>query len=90
MDNTPEQKKSVHTELVFNMDDVGFSRNQVPKLSLYRNKGFSDTKIESIPPEGYDATLTMVDCVNLAGGWLPPLIVITRKTLPWELLGEVV
>ena len=86
-----EQTRGVHQQLVFNMDEVGFSRKvRCPNFPCVVTSEYKGMKVEAIPPEGYDPTFTMVACVNLTGGWLPPLVVIPRKTLPWEFLGEYV
>ena len=86
-----EQTKGVHPQLVFNMDEVGFSRKvRCPSFPCIVTSEYSGMKVEAIPQESYDTTFTLVACVNLAGGWLPPLVVIPRKTLPWEFLGEYV
>ena len=85
--NLREQLADAKPELVFNMDEVGFSRRARLKcFTCVATRDYEGKIIESLQTDDTDTTFTMIATVALDGSWLPPLVISPCKTLPREFL----
>ena len=81
--------ENVKPEFVFNMDEVGFSRQArgTPFMCI-APKECAGKDVEALQTSDGDSTFTMVATVALDGSSIPPLVVCPCKTLPREFLEQ--
>ena len=90
-DQLRDNLDGVLPESVVNLDEVGFSRRaRGSPLSCVIPAQLSDSKIEYIPQEELDSTVTLLAAVTLAGEALLPYIVAPVKSLPEDFMTDAV
>ena len=90
-DQLRDNLDGVLPESVVNLDEVGFSRRaRGSPLSCVIPAQLSDSKIEYIPQEELDSTVTLLAVVTLAGEALLPYIVAPVKSLPEDFMTDAV
>ena len=84
-----ESLQNVKPEFVFNMDEVGFSRQArgTPFMCIAPNE-WAGKDVEALQTSDGESTFTMVATIALDGSSIPSLVVCPCKTLPREFLEQ--
>lgn len=86
-----ENLEGVSPESVVNLDEVGFSRrSRGAPLPCVIPEQLRGSKIEYIPQEELDSTVTLLAAVTLTGQALMPYIVAPVKSLPKDFMTDTV
>lgn len=81
--------ENVKPEFVFNMDEVGFSRQaRGTPFWCIAPKECAGKDVEALQPYDAESTFTMVATIALDGSSIPPLVICPCKTLPREFLEQ--
>ena len=71
---------------IFNMDETGVPLDPTAVKCVYER----GVKNPTAPSSGDKSQITVVACVNAAGGHIPPMVILDRKKLPpYFTIGEV-
>ena len=71
---------------IYNMDETGIPLD-APHVKIVSHKG---DRNPTVPSSGDKTQITVVACVSAAGSFMPPTVILDRKTLPARFtVGEV-